>query len=57
MINDTLIDLRNEARKRAKEMPVTSFYLDHATEVSIAWDLFFDHPIIRRSRMTACPSL
>lgn len=48
MISDTLLDLRNEAKKRAKDLPVTAFYLDHATEVSYAWELFFDHPLMRR---------
>lgn len=57
MINETLIELRNEARKRAKDLPLTPFYLDHATEVSFAWDLFFDHPILRRLQDDCLPFL
>lgn len=48
MTNNILLDLKNHAKKLAKEMPVAAFYLDHATEMAFAWDLFFNHSVLLR---------
>ncbi|MBU1249317.1 MAG: HD domain-containing protein [Proteobacteria bacterium] len=46
MVNNHLIDLKALAKKMAKDLPVAAFYIDHATEVSFSWDLFFNHPLV-----------
>ncbi|MEF2143941.1 MAG: hypothetical protein V3573_00725 [Desulfovibrionaceae bacterium] len=45
-MNERLINLKNKARKMARERNLPSFYLDYAEETSFASDLFFNHPAL-----------
>jgi hypothetical protein len=48
MINNVLMDLKAQARRLAKDLPPAQFYVDQSAHVALAWDMFFNHPVVLR---------
>ena len=56
-MNEQLVELKNFAKKCAKKLPVATFYLDHATEIAFAWEIFFNNPLLIRLQDDCLPFL
>lgn len=52
-----LVQMKKEAQAMARELPTPGFYRDYAPEVSMARELFFEHPLMNRLQEDALPFL
>lgn len=52
-----LVQMKKEALAMARELPTPTFYREFAPEISMARELFFEHPLMNRLQEDALPFL